>query len=111
MPSDEEIQKFKNLSDRRSKSGIKKNWQTLVAPLINTLEQRTSRLALKDEWFNVSIILDYILFCYCDTTYENLFPQITVLCAERKVILLKYNVILINGKINMLKKSKILTKT
>ena len=87
VPSDEEIKKCKNLSDLRSKSGIDKDWQTSVAPTINTLEQRTSRLVLKDEPFNVSIILDYILFCYCDATYKNLLPQITVLPAERKVIL------------------------
>ena len=98
VPSGEKIKECKNLSDLRSKPGIRKGWQTSVAPLINTLEQRTSWLALKDEPFNVSIILDCILFCYCDTTYENLFPQITVLHAEREVILLKYNVILINGK-------------
>ena len=105
VPSDEEIKKGKNLSDLRSKPGIKKDWQTSVAPLINTLEQRTSSLALKDGSFNVSIILDYI-FCYCETTYENLFPQITVLYAERKVILLKYNVILIDGKNKYVKKIK-----
>ena len=70
------------------------------------LEQRTSRLTLKDGPFNVSIIFDYILLCYYDTTYENLFPQITVLCAEKKVILLKYNIILINGKNKYVKKIK-----
>ena len=58
VPSDEELKKCKNLSDLRSKSGIKKDWQTSAAPLINTLEQRTSRLALKDEPFDVSI------FCF-----------------------------------------------
>ena len=106
VPSDEEIKKGKNLSDLRSKPEIKKDWQTSVAPLTNTLEQRTSWLAFKDGSFNVSIILDYILFCYCDTTYENLFTQITVLLAERKVILLKYNVILIVGKNKYVKKIK-----
>ena len=40
--SDEEIKKGKNLSDLRSKPEIKKDWQTSVAPLTNTLEQRTS---------------------------------------------------------------------
>ena len=74
------------------------------------LEQRTSWLALKDGHFNVSLILDYILFCYCDTTYENLFPQITVLRAERKVILLKYNVILINGKNKYVEKIKYINR-
>ena len=87
VPSDEELKKCNNLSDLRSKPGIDKDWQTSVPPTINKLEQRTSRLVLKDEPFNVSIILDYILICYCDATYENLFPQITVLPAERKVIL------------------------
>ena len=106
VPSDEEIKKCKNLSDLRSKPGIKKDCQTSVALLINTLEQRISRLALKDEPFNVSIILDYIFFCYCDTTYENLFPQITALRAERKVELLKYSVILINGKNKYVEKIK-----
>ena len=110
VPSDEEIKKCKNLSDLRSKPGIKKDWQTSVAPLINTLEQRTSRLVLKDEPFSVSIILDYVLFCYCDTPYENLFPLLTVLHVERKDILLKYNVILINGKMKYFEKSKILTE-
>ena len=71
VPSDEEIKKCKNLSHLR----IKKNWQTSVAPLINTLEQRTSQLALKDKPFDVSMISDYTLFCHCDTTYENLFPK------------------------------------
>ena len=42
VPSDEEIKKGKNLSDLRSKPEIKKDWQTSVAPLTNTLEQRTS---------------------------------------------------------------------
>ena len=110
VPSDEEIKKCKSLSDLRSKPGIKKDWQTSVAPLINTLEQRTSRLVLKDEPFNVSIILHYVLFCYCDTPYENLFPLLTVLHVERKDILLKYNVILINGKMKYVEKSKILTE-
>ena len=60
VPSDEELKKCKNLSDLRSKSGIKKDWQISAAPLINTLEQRTSRLALKDEPSDVSIIFCFV---------------------------------------------------
>ena len=97
---------MEKLNHLRSKPGIKKDWQTSVAPLINMLEQRTSRLTLKDEPFNVSIILDYIFLRYYDTIYENLFPQLTVLCAEKKVVLLKYNIILINGKNKYVKKIK-----
>ena len=53
VPSDDEIKKCQNLNDLQSKPGIKIDWQQSVAPLIETLEGRTKRLALKDEPFNV----------------------------------------------------------
>ena len=54
--SDADIKKCKNLVDLRSNPGIKKDWQDSLAPLVKTLEDRTSRLSLKDKPFKVSFL-------------------------------------------------------
>ena len=52
--SDKEIKKCKDLSDLRKKPEIKEDWQNSVKPLIETLEKRTKRLALKEVPFKVT---------------------------------------------------------
>ena len=68
-PSDDVIKNCKNMEDLRKNQGIKQDWQDFVKPLIETLEQRTLRLILKDKQFKVS--RDTSLTCRSSETCKN----------------------------------------
>ena len=51
-PSNDVIKNCKNMEDLRK--NLKQDWQDSVKPLIETLEQRTLRLSLKDKQLKVS---------------------------------------------------------
>ena len=53
-PSDYVIKTCKNMEDLQKNQGINQDWQDSVKPLIETMEQRTLRLSLKDKQFKVS---------------------------------------------------------
>ena len=53
-PSDDVIKNCKNMEHLRKNQGIKQDWQDSVKPLIETLEQRTLRLSLKDKQFKIN---------------------------------------------------------
>ena len=53
-PSDDVIRNCKNMEDLQKNHRIKQDWQDSVKTLIETLEQRTLRLSLKDKQFKFS---------------------------------------------------------
>ena len=53
-PSSDVIKNYKNMEDLRKNQGIKQDWQDSMKSLIETLEQRTLQLSLKDKQFKVS---------------------------------------------------------
>ena len=68
-PSDDVIKNCKNIEDLRKNQGIKQDWQDSVKPLIETLEQRTLRLSLRDKQFKVS--RNTSLTCHFSETCKN----------------------------------------